>query len=149
MFTSDPHSTSASHHVLNALCICLSICSCCVRLGVRAVTLSEGNLCAVSVRVCILCESPPPPCAAMLVRLSSRCPQVRSLPVSLVFEKQSNCTEVTATVCIYVPVPIPVLQWLCLFCLTIVLFMLFGYLHAMTRSHEVFDACLVAHNMRF
>lgn len=36
MFTSDPHSTSASHHVLNAICICLSICSClCVRVCVR------------------------------------------------------------------------------------------------------------------
>lgn len=28
-------------------------------------------------------------------------------------------------------------------------FMLFGYLHAITRSQKVFDACLVAHNMRF
>lgn len=117
MFTSDPHSTSASHHVLHVICIRLSTCSCFVRAGVRVCGDTErGEPVCVSVRVCILCESPPtpPPCAAMLVRLSSRCPQVRSLPVSLVFEKQSNCTEVTATVCIYVPVPIPVLQWLCL-----------------------------------
>lgn len=74
-----------------------------------------------------------------LVRLSSRCSQVRSLPVSLVFEKQSNCTEVTATVCIYVLVSILVLEWLCLF--------LFDYclIHAvwfcMTRHYHT--SCVV------
>lgn len=83
------------------------VCACawmCAREGGRE---GVGFACvSTSVRLC----ASQPPRAAMSVRLSSRCSQVRSLPVSLVFEKQSNCTEVTATVCIYVLVSIPVLE---------------------------------------
>lgn len=122
---------------------CKPICACAVDMWSHR---GGGGGFTVWIRVCVcacaharlcvcLCVSQPP-CAAILVRLWSRCSQVRSLPVSLVFEKQSNCTEVTATVCIYVLVPILVLKWLFLFCLIIVLFTLFGsaWLDAITAA---------------
>lgn len=71
-----------------------------------------------------------------------------SLPVSLVFEKQSNCTEVTATVCIYVPVLITVLQWLCCS-----VWLMSSSCCLVTACYDNITegviACLVAHNMRF
>lgn len=72
---------------------------------------------------------------------------MRSLPVSLVFEKQSNCTEVTATVCIYLS-----LYLYCggyAFLSDSVLLMLFGNCMLQHNHIKVFNACLVAHNMRF